>query len=288
MTRVGQILVMLIACFSMLFMGFAVTVFTTRVNWRDKYFALKKEDEELRKKKQALEQQAQVLTQDINQAITKHKESQDIYTAAIKVQQTNYNELLANYKQAREDASKYAEQAKIYGDQAATKTKEAMVLREQLKTTREQKEDALKKRFDTETQYIELKGNYETLEARAKDLEQRRGELEAILVGRGISTDPNESTNAAAIVQNAPTVEGLVLKVDPDGKFVQLSIGSDDGLRRGHRLQVFRVKPQGKFVATIEITEVDPDQSVARVIPNLKQANIQEGDLVSNRIVASR
>jgi uncharacterized protein YqfB (UPF0267 family) len=78
------------------------------------------------------------------------------------------------------------------------------------------------------------------------------------------------------------------LKVDNQGKLVEISIGSDDGLRKGHRLHVYRVKPQGKFVCTIEITNVDPDQAVARIIPNLKQGNPQEGDLVATRITASR
>jgi predicted nucleic acid-binding Zn-ribbon protein len=280
--------VILLTCFSLVFMGFAVTVYTTRTNWRDKHFALKTDLEKLQKTKQGLDQQVATLTNDLNLAITKNKETLDAQANAIKDQQRNYNALLENFQQASKDKLAYAEQAKIYGDQAREKSKEVNLLRDQLKTTREQKEDALKKQFDTQQQYIELKGSYETLEARAKELEQRRGELEAILISRGIPTDPKAAENAQAIAQNAPPVEGVILETDSQARLVKISIGSDDGLRKGHRLQVYRVKPQGKFVCTIEITDVDPDQAVARIIPNLKQGNPQEGDLVATRITASR
>jgi predicted nucleic acid-binding Zn-ribbon protein len=288
MTRVGQILVFLLTTLSILFMGFAVTVYTTRTNWREKYFDVKKNLDEVSKKRDGLQQQVASLTNDINNAIIKHKQDQEANTAAQKDQQKNYEALLQNFEGAKKEAVAATEQVKTYGNLAKEKSKEVALLREQLKTTREQREDAVKKQFDTQQAFIELKGSYDTLETRTRELEQRRGELEAILIGRGISPDPNEATNADAIKQNAPPVEGIIKKVDPQGKLVEISIGSDDGLRRGHRLQVYRVKPQGRFVCTIEITQVDPDQAVARIIPNLKQGNPQEGDLVATRITASR
>jgi hypothetical protein len=58
-------------------------------------------------------------------------------------------------------------------------------------------------------------------------------------------------------------------------------------LRKEHRLQVYRVNPQGKFVGTIEIVEVDADQAVARILPEFRQGTIQKGDLVAARITAS-
>jgi hypothetical protein len=288
MTRVGQILVILLTCFSLLFMGFAVTVYTTRTNWRDKYFALKKDKDEQQKKIDGLNQQVQTLTADIGAQVQNNKTIADANAQQIKDQQKNYDALLQNYQGAKKDSLASAELAKTYGDQTRERAKEVALLREQLKQTREQKDEALKKQFEVTQQHIELKGSFETLESRAKDLESRNTELHAILVSRGISPNINDESNRTALITNAPPVEGVVLKVEPQGKLVEISIGSDDGLKKGHRLHVYRVKPQGKFVCTIEITSVDPDQAVARVIPNLKQGNPQEGDLVATRITASR
>ncbi len=285
MTRVGQILVILITCFALLFMGFAVTVFATRTNWREKY--VKKDDDlkELTKKKLALEQNLKTLSEDMTREIDNHKKEREAAQAQIKDQQKNYNELLENWKQARGDAAKYAVQVGNYAEETKKRREEVFLLRDQLAKTREQKEEAQKIQFQTQQDHIVLKGSYETLEARAKQLESRQAELVNILESKGLSTDPRDHSDLVII---PPHVEGVILEVDPLGKFVKISIGSDDGLRKLHRLQVYRVKPQGKFVATIEVTEVDPDQAVARILSQFKQGNIQEGDLVATRITASR
>ena len=286
MTRVGQILVILLTCFSILFMGFAVTVYSTRTNWRENYNKKKTELDDLNKKKQGLEQQVKTLTEFITTEAETHKKERTANKQQIDDQQKNYAELNENFKQARADAAKYSEQAKTFGDLAKVRTDEAILLRGQLEDTRKKKDEAQKIQFEKTQQYIELKGSYETLEARAKELELRVGDLTNIMQALGISTDPKDHEGTIATVP--PPVEGVVLDVDKEGKFVKISIGSDDGLRKRHRLQVYRVKPQGKFVATIEITEVDPDQAVARVLSQFKQGNIQEGDLVATRITASR
>src|SRR4026207_1349025 len=98
MTRVGQILVILLTCFSLLFMGFAVTVYTTRTNWRDKYFALKKEKDEQTKKIDGLNQQVTTLTADIGAQVTNNKTIADANAQQIKDQQKNYDSLLQNYQ----------------------------------------------------------------------------------------------------------------------------------------------------------------------------------------------
>jgi hypothetical protein len=119
-----------------------------------------------------------------------------------------------------------------------------------------------------------------------KSAQENNTDLTSIMQALGLSTDPRDHTDKLDTVP--PPVEGIVLEVDKEGKLVKISIGSDDGLRKRHRLQVYRVKPQGRFVATIEITEVDPDQAVGRILSQFKQGNIQEGDLVATRITASR
>ena len=285
-TRVGQILVILLTCFSILFMGFAVTVFTTRTNWRENYNKKKAELDELNKKKQATDQQVKTLTEFITNEAKTHETERKNFNQQITDQQKNYTALNENYKQARSDVVIYLEQAERYGAQAKIRTDEAILLRGQLEEARKKKDEAQKIQFDTQQKHIELQGSYETLVARAKDLEQRVGDLTSIMQALGLSTNPKDHADKLDIVP--PPVEGIVLEVDKEGKIVKISIGSDDGLRKKHRLQVYRVKPLGKFVATIEIIEVDPDQAVGRVLSQFKQGNIQEGDLVATRITASR
>ncbi len=286
MTRIGQILVVLITCFALLFMGFAVTVFATRTNWRDKYNAEKTKKEELDVKRRALEAQITLLSDDLGREVLTHKRERDTNNNQLKDQKAGYDRLLADYKQAREDVVKAISQLKLAVDEATARREEAFRLRADLKTTQEAKEIAIKKQFETEQMNIGLKGDLETMTARAKDLEQRSAELVAILESHGLS--PESKDKMEQRIKFPPPVEGIVLEVDPQGKLVQISVGKDDGLDKLHQLDVFRVTPKGKYVGRIEIIEVEPDRAVARILSGFKQDSIKKGDLVATRIIASR
>jgi hypothetical protein len=142
------------------------------------------------------------------------------------------------------------------------------------------KEDAVRKQFDTEQRHIELQSQYEITSTRLREMEQRAAELASVLEGYGLPTESKEAKEKA--LQNPPQVEGIVLKVDAQGKFIEISIGSDAGLRRGHKLEVYHVDPKGEYVGRIELTEVDPDRAVARILPQFKQRAFQKGDIVSH------
>ncbi len=72
-------------------------------------------------------------------------------------------------------------------------------------------------------------------------------------------------------------LRGEVIAVDPKFDFVVLSIGENDGvLERGEML----VNRGGKLVAKVRVLSVDSRTSVANVLPDWRQADIMEGDVV--------
>ena len=76
-----------------------------------------------------------------------------------------------------------------------------------------------------------------------------------------------------------PGLRGKIIAVDPKYDFVVLDIGGNQGvLERGEML----VNRHGQMVAKIRVTAVEPNRSVANVIPAWKNPDmeIQEGDLV--------
>lgn len=74
-----------------------------------------------------------------------------------------------------------------------------------------------------------------------------------------------------------PGLRGTVIGVDPQWDFVVLDIGGDQGLvERGEML----VNRNGKLVAKIRITSVEPQRAVANVLPEWKQADVLAGDVV--------
>jgi hypothetical protein len=81
------------------------------------------------------------------------------------------------------------------------------------------------------------------------------------------------------VVPDMPPVHGKVVAVDADWDFVVLDIGGDQGLVERGELLVSR---DGKLVAKLRITSVEPKRSIANVLPEWKQADVVAGDVVMN------
>lgn len=72
-------------------------------------------------------------------------------------------------------------------------------------------------------------------------------------------------------------LKGKVIAVDPKYDFVVLNFGSEQGaLEYGEML----INRDGKLVAKVQITTVQPNRSIANILPEWKQAEVMEGDLV--------
>jgi Skp family chaperone for outer membrane proteins len=76
-----------------------------------------------------------------------------------------------------------------------------------------------------------------------------------------------------------PPVRGKVLTVDPKYDFVVLNVGGNQGIVQNGRLLVDR---DGKLVAKLRITKVEPNRSIANILPDWKQTEVMEGDQVLN------
>ncbi len=95
---------------------------------------------------------------------------------------------------------------------------------------------------------------------------------------RANGIDPATKPNSVV-----PTVEGVVSQIrrTPGAQLVEVSIGSDDGLKTGNTLEVSR---GDKYLGRLDIIETSPDKSVGRVDRRYQQGQIQEGDRVATRI----
>ena len=93
--------------------------------------------------------------------------------------------------------------------------------------------------------------------------------------------DFNENTDISG---TPPRVDGLVQAVQGGG-LVEISIGSDSGVQKGHKLDIYRVGPTGnKYVGRIEILKTAPDKAVGKIIPSFQQSDVQVGDRVASKI----
>lgn len=84
-------------------------------------------------------------------------------------------------------------------------------------------------------------------------------------------------TGASAKVALPRTLQGKVTAVDAQFDFVVLNIGESQGAREHGELLVSRGE---KLIGKLRILDVKKDHSIANILPDWKQGEIQTGDLV--------
>jgi Tfp pilus assembly protein PilE len=74
-----------------------------------------------------------------------------------------------------------------------------------------------------------------------------------------------------------PGVKGTIVAVDPKWNFVVLNVGEKAGAKqRG----IFMVARNGKLIGKVKVATVQPDRSIANIIPGWQLEEIMEGDQV--------
>ena len=108
----------------------------------------------------------------------------------------------------------------------------------------------------------------------------RRGAILAVLrIGNRVNlyqqTGPVSGLDVAVPTLNYPraSVEGAVTSVDQNRALI--SIGSDDSIRKGTTLMVFR---DGDVLGKVEVTESNPDNAVGRILIQKPGNPIRSGD----------
>jgi hypothetical protein len=127
------------------------------------------------------------------------------------------------------------------------------------------------------------------IEELEKKLESLRKEIDGLrkkLPQRGPA--PERPGSSGDVVRPNPpgaNVRGKVQRVDPNG-LVQITIGRDSGLALGHTLEVYRLRPQPKYLGMIRIVTTEPDRAVGQLVTRAtgSQLEIQPGDEVASSV----
>ena len=121
------------------------------------------------------------------------------------------------------------------------------------------------------TQIFNLRGQVQALEQSSQDLSGLVAMQTRVMKANGIAiTDLTD--------QIPKQLEGLVTKRRDD--FIAVSLGTDDGLRVGHSLDVYRAD---RYVGRATVTRTENDISAARLLPEYERALVREGDYVTTK-----
>lgn len=289
MSYVGKILVIIQVVMSVLFMAFAGAVFQMHQNWKSKHTAvvtqlnsrtqeLTTAQEELAKAKTDLTARLDAMTQEK----TKFEAQAKGYEADLGAQVVRINLL----EQQRDTQTGLA-QAKA--NEAEYRQREAEQQRIENKKVQDRLDAASAENRRLTDELFAKSLEFDALVQRYNEVLTKAAYLERVVALHKLPTDPREVERQQS---PPPPVNGLVLSVKTNKtnrvQFVQLSIGSDDGLIVGHLLDVVRVSPDGQgkpaWLGQVQIKQIEPDFAVAEVVLESKNGIIQEGDNVTTKL----
>jgi hypothetical protein len=79
-------------------------------------------------------------------------------------------------------------------------------------------------------------------------------------------------------------VQGMVLQADAKTGLATISIGTDSGIKSGNKLEVYRLKPEPKYLGKIEIMEAQAHRAVGRLAEAARSGSLERGDLVAGKV----
>ncbi|MEO8496575.1 MAG: hypothetical protein ABI614_16025 [Planctomycetota bacterium] len=274
MTLVGKIFTVLILIMSIAFMMIAVTVFQTHRNWRKTALDHKAEIEKLR----VTNEQLRVEASRADDKLAIEQAARRFALAALQSRREELSQQLATQtdqltkKQAENDIidSTLKQNTMIVENLG----KEVIGLREEIRLAQQDRDEKFTNVVLLTDSISELQGSVATFEEQEVQLRDQISKQKLVM-------DAFELTEYTPVVDIPPRVDGIVTKVG-DSTLIEVSIGSDDGLRQGHTLEVFR---NNAYLGRVKVTRLEPDRAVCEIIPEFRKGIIKRGDRVATKLI---
>ena len=280
MTVIGKILVFLILVLAVAQAALHLMFHITQTNWRAAY-------DKATAQYTALDAEYKAVEAERNQATDEKKKSIDAKDTELKTK----DDLLAkaNAQIDTLNGQLQAEREKVTKNDAIVTSSNSDISRreEEVKRLEDTVKDNNERIKDLVDKNNQLRDRAVAAEIDSKSLKERNTNLVAKL--EELSKELIKTKNGTGGVgltagaKNPPpeNVEGTVTQADNAG-LLTLNVGSDDGLLKGHTLEVFRLNP-ARYLGTVRIIQVTPHQAVAQPVSR-PLGPIQQGDKVASKI----
>jgi uncharacterized protein YlxW (UPF0749 family) len=283
MNLIGKIFTVLIFIMSMVFMAFAVAVYATHTNWKEKVtntdtaggrqLGLKPQLDQQKE----LNRQLQAQIDAVNNALAKERAARVNVLAALEAKLLQVQTQLT---QKDDDLAKLdaAHQVLVETNNNTQNlltalTGEVQTLRDEIRTAQQDRDDQFQQVVALTDQLNQATGELNRLNERNAVLVAQNASLERVLERNGLTAE-------TPVSHIPPDLNGVVLE-SSNADLIEVSLGSDDGLKKGHLLEVIR---GSQYLGRLEVYTVKPDVSTARIIKEYQKGPIKRGDLVRTKI----
>ncbi len=276
MNLLGKILTGAIVISAVMLLCVSMMVYATHKNWRTSADGLKKQlsaakvsNQQLQSKFDSLDSQLKAEIEAAQQDVRKLESERVQLIAQSSLIQEQLDGLLK--EQRRNTAAVASTQANN-----EELTKEVGGLRLALHENQQKRDEAFAITIKATDDLHQAKGKLDALVERNGQLTQEVAMKSSLLRENGF--DPTATPGAVV-----PQVRGLVsaMRRDASGQLIEITVGADDGLRKGHTVEIFRGQ---RYLGRAEIIRTEPDRAVARVIRKFQQGPIQERDNVATKL----
>jgi len=286
MNIIGKIFVFAVFVMSLVFMSFAIALFSTHTNWREeitrpadqvqagKPLGYKLQLDEAKKERETLTAEIAKLTAEVAAS----EAARDQIVAKIQTalgEKDKELQALRKAKDTRED-----EREKAQTELAMTRTE----LEKATKTVEGLRDDirGMQEKVDEQvTRTAKLAGELHEKESFLEIATERKAQLEKQVANARLLLKQHGLAIESMPRDHVPTAGGVVTAVADDS--IEVTLGGDDGVQMGHFLEVYR---DDEYLGRVQVISVKPDRSVGRVIREFKRGDIQPGDRVATRLKA--
>ena len=276
MNLLGRLFIVLIFIGSVMFMAMSIALYATHTNWREHAERL---DRDLRQR-----------TQDLAELQRQKTEMEAAMNLEIRRQANNNLALATRVRQLTQDVEGLTDDRAELRLQLDAQVAAVASVSNETATLRARLDGANEANFAAHNEWVAMSttlirtideahglalqvANYQTISWQL--VQDYRNAVE-VLRRLGVTAD------LALIASQPPAgIRGSVTEVRPGG-VVEISIGSDSGLARGHHLDIVRNRDgRSSYVGKIELTNVLADRAVGRVMPEFRRGVVQRNDEVT-------
>lgn len=277
MTLVGKIFIVAIFVMSIVYMGFAMAVYSAHTNFREEIYRTAAEAgggknlgwkfqvENLETTNKELKEQLA----DREDELAAERADKRRVLARLETERT---ELLAARSRMQTELDNVVEQNRVLSGTVDSTQQNLSRLTEEVEGLRTEIRDVVGDRAQMLSKVVTTSDDLHIARNELVTLKERNDQLMQQLVE--VKNPPDAGS---------PKVDGNVTAVRQDN-LIEVSIGSDDGIREGHTVEIFRGRT---YLGRAEIVKTSPDRAVGKILVEYRKGVVQKGDRVATRFKVS-
>ncbi|MCA9100286.1 MAG: hypothetical protein R3C10_01190 [Pirellulales bacterium] len=273
MNSFGKWLILFNVLASIAFMTLAMSVYANHTQWNVKAKTLETDNRDKQTRIDNLTSELNTLQQTVEQ----ERNQLNGQIASLETEKDEFRRELERLS-AQEAQLRQSERESVALAQASQNT--LADLRQQVDQLRTGIRDAELAQDQSFNEMVKKTDEFYNVQGQLSRLESTNRELVGRLAKTSLILEQHDLDENVPLDGIPPKVHGLITDARDNG-YVTMSIGSDDGVRPGNTVEVFR---NDKYVGRVEILKTATDTSVGKVLRQFQRAPIRIQDNVATRL----